>query len=307
MRLVGVDVGGTDTKLGVFDEELRCLRSWKIPTDRSEGGRHIMENAARSMTEELGGAPDAVGIGVPGLVVRGHVVVCVDAGWADSDPALEIQERLGCPAAAANDANVAALGEYLRGAGQGVGSLLLITLGTGVGGGIVRFGRLEEGAHGFAGEIGHIPVDTEERENCNCGQRGCLDQVASATGILRRTRRLLHTGVPSMLRDTPDLRCEDVFRALRAEDPVAVEVIHSMARFLARAMVRAGMLLDPELFLLGGGVAGAGDILLEIVREKYREETVFEQGMARIELATLGNQAGMTGAAALALRALEKS
>ena len=191
----GVDIGGTATKLGAFSQDGRLLDKWEIPTDISENGSHIMPNIAREIIRYAGETENvvAVGVGVPGPVRRdGSVKRCVNLGWGGFNPARDLSAQLeGVPVFAGNDANMAAMGEYWQGGGQGSRNLVFITLGTGVGGGIVLDGRMVYGSAGLGGEIGHVVVNPDEPMPCNCGQYGCLDQTASATGVVRHAKRVL--------------------------------------------------------------------------------------------------------------------
>lgn len=306
-RYIGVDIGGTTTKLGAFTQDGRMLGQWAIPTDVGEGGGRILPNAAREIRRiagEVGGVA-GVGLGVPGPVRKdGMVGRCVNLGWSGFNPAHRLAALLGngTPVRVGNDANLAALGEYWQGGGRGARSIVLLTLGTGVGGGVIIDGHLVHGAHGLGGEIGHTVINPDEPLPCNCGHRGCLDQTASATGIARWARRFLQrSNAPSALRVLPDLSAKAVLDAAKAGDALAAEVAEYCLGHLGRAMSMVSYVVDPDRFILGGGVSRAGDYLLEVVRRHYAADATLLETKADIVLATLGSDAGIYGAAYLAM------
>lgn len=306
----GVDIGGTATKLGAFSPEGQLLDKWEIPTDTAERGSRIMPHIASEILRYAGAADHivAVGVGVPGPVRQdGYVSRCVNLGWGDFNPARDLSAQLiGVPVFAGNDANVAAMGEYWQGGGQGCRSLVFITLGTGVGGGIVLDGRMVYGSKGLGGEIGHLVVNPDEPMPCNCGQYGCLDQTASATGVVRHAKRLLarHTDEPSALRGVEPLTARDVFDAAKAGDAIAFDTVDLCMGFLGKAMAMVTNIVDPEMYIIGGGVSKAGTFLLDRVRTHYEASCTLSTQKARVALATLGNDAGIYGAAKLAMDAV---
>ena len=294
----GVDIGGTAIKVGLFDGSGTLLDRWELPTRLEDSGREILPDLARWIRNQALDLADlaGVGVGVPGPVgADGQVNGCVNLGWG-TVPVTEALSRLleGLPVRAGNDANVAALGECWQGAGAGRDSLLMVTLGTGVGSGVVVNGSILPGAHGSAGELGHVQVRQDEEERCNCGKRGCLEQYASATGIVRLARQ---RGV----RLPEPLTAKTVLDAAREGDPAAQRVAEEAGRALGLALSWAACLLDPELILLGGGVSRAGGVLLDPVREQYRRSVFYGARETEFALATLGNDAGMYGAARLIL------
>lgn len=306
----GVDIGGTATKLGAFSPEGRLLDKWEIPTDTAEHGSRIMPHIAAEILRYAGAADRivAVGVGVPGPVRQdGYVSRCVNLGWGDFNPARDLSAQLvGVPVFAGNDANVAAMGEYWQGGGQGCRSLVFITLGTGVGGGVVLDGRMVYGSKGLGGEIGHIAVNPDEPMPCNCGQYGCLDQTASATGVVRHAKRLLarRADEPSALRGMEPLTARDVFDAAKAGDAIAFDTVDLCMGFLGKAMAMVTNIVDPEMYIIGGGVSKAGTFLLDRVRTHYEAHCTLSEQKARVALATLGNDAGIYGAAKLAMDAV---
>ena len=247
-----------------------------------------------------------VGLGVPGPVQpTGYVEVGVNLNWREMYPARELSELLGgVRVEVGNDANVAALGEAWRGGGEGAENAVLITLGTGVGGGIIMDGEIVTGKHGLAGEIGHIHVRDGETEPCNCGAVGCLEQIASATGIVREAKRRLSKEKEreSGLRAFGDkLTAKDVCDLGREGDALADEIMETVAKYLGETVDMLAMTIDPEIFIIGGGVSRAGAYLLDKIRVYYDRYMKISQNRGRVVLAELGNDAGIYGAAKLVL------
>jgi len=302
----GVDLGGTTVKMGLFDGEGNALDKWEIPTRKEDDGAHILPDIADAINNKLSekniSASDVsgVGIGVPGPVLsNGTVPFCVNLGWWDPvDLVGKIKELTGLDAKAGNDANVAALGEAWKGAGEGSKNVVMVTLGTGVGGGIIIDGHILHGATGAGGEIGHITVNRDETEKCNCGSRGCLEQYASATGIARLARRRLEKDdVPSQLRQkaADAITAKDVFDKAKEEDKVALEIVDEFACILGTALAGIANTVNPELVVIGGGVSKAGEILTDAVKRYFDEEAFPAVKGTPIKLATLGNDAGIFG------------
>lgn len=307
---IGIDLGGTTAKIGLLSVNGVILDKWEVPTRLEESGVHILPDIAASVLayleahgiahEQVAGA----GIGVPGPVTPdGNVNVCVNLGWENVNPEQELSRLLGgIYAKAGNDANLAALGEMWQGGGKGYKNLMLFTLGTGVGGGVVIDEKVVAGFRGMGGEIGHIVVNFEEPDRCNCHNYGCLEQYASATGIVKEMKRaLLREDTPSVLRDRASFSCKDVLDAAKAQDALALSLVDRCMRYLAIAMHYVTHITDPEIFVIGGGVSRAGQFLLDIIEAHYKKLTVMGKGRARLGLATLGNDAGMYGAARLIL------
>lgn len=312
MKCIGVDIGGTTVKIGLFETTGELLEKWEVKTRQEEGGIHILPDVAASIREkamELGldlktdfiGA----GMGVPGPVLpNGYVEVCVNLGWRDVNPQEELSALLdGMPVKSGNDANVAALGEMWQGGGRGYSDLIMITLGTGVGGGVIIDQKIIAGKHGLGGEIGHVHVRDEEWEHCNCGGVGCVEQVGSATGIAREARRkMAAASEPSLMRSFgDDITAKDVLDAAKEGDALALEVMETVGRYLGLALASASMIVDPEVFVIGGGVSKAGQFLIDIIQKHYEYFTPISQNKAKLVLATLGNDAGIYGAARLVL------
>ncbi len=310
--VVGIDVGGTTVKCGIFTISGVLMDKWEVPTRKEENGCYILPDVAESLkmhmaekTIELGDI-EGIGIGVPGPVdPNGHVNVCVNLGWHDHWPAKEMQELMGgkIRCAAGNDANVAALGEMWQGGGKGHDNMLMVTLGTGVGGGLILNGHIVAGVHGAGAEIGHIKVRDGEPEQCNCGGHGCLEQVASATGIVREAKRtLVSTDEASKMREFGEaLTAKDICDCAKEGDKLAVQSLGTSLRFLAQVLAHVSMVVDPELFVIGGGVSKAGQYLVDVLKSYYEEFTPLLDEKADITLATLGNDAGIYGSARLVL------
>jgi len=311
MKCVGVDVGGTTVKIGLFEETGELLSKWEVPTRKEEGGKYIIDDVAKSILETLAKMDISLeevkgaGMGVPGPVMpNGYVEVCVNLGWRDVYPDRELSEKLhGIPVKSDNDANVAALGEMWQGGGKGYDDIVMVTLGTGVGGGVIIGQKIISGKHGLGGEIGHIHIRNDETERCNCGGVGCVEQVASATGIAREARRkMAAVDTPSVLRQFGDsVTAKDVLDAAKEGDQLACQVMEVVGHYLGLTLAQISMVIDPEVFVIGGGVSRAGTFLIDAIYKYYDKFTPISRYKSRIVLATLGNDAGIYGAARLLL------
>ncbi|WP_153123497.1 ROK family glucokinase [Peribacillus tepidiphilus] len=307
--LMGVDLGGTTTKLAFISLYGEIKHKWEIPTDTSNSGKNITTNIAKAIDaklEELGEPKSrllGIGMGAPGPVnmINGAIYEAVNLGWKDYPLKDLLEMETGLPAIIDNDANLAALGEMWKGAGNGAKDLICVTLGTGVGGGIIANGHLLHGISGAAGEIGHITVVTENGAPCNCGKKGCLETVASATGIVRQAMEAIkgnnHSSLAKKLSRNGFITAKDVFDSAKDEDHLAKEVLDKVAYYLGFALSNLANALNPEKIVIGGGVSKAGDALLIPVK-KYFEELTFPRVRKSTELAiaTLGNDAGVIGA-----------
>lgn len=306
----GVDLGGTTVKIGLFKTEGILVKSYEIPTRKEEDGKYILGDIAQSVLEELRkmnidkADVEGIGIGVPGPVLDdGTVNNCVNLGWGVINVATELSSLTDLPVKVGNDATVAALGETWQGGGKGYESLALFTLGTGVGGGIIIGGEPINGCKGAGGEVGHMPVVYDETETCSCGKKGCLEQVASATGIVKEARKMLaDESVSSTLRMYNPLTCKNVLDEAKNGDAVANAVVENLGKYLGIAMANVAAVVDPEVFVIGGGVSKAGKILVDVVEKNYRKYAFHASRNAKITLATLGNDAGMYGAAKLVIK-----
>lgn len=306
--VIGTDIGGTSVKLGLFTSEGRLVHKWEIRTDRSEGGMNvptdIADSVKRVIDEQGIGASDVIGmgIGVPGPVKSdGTVMKCANLGWGIFNVADKMKELTGFNCTAVNDANAAALGEMWQGTAKGFNNLVFVTLGTGVGGGIIVDGKVISGTHGGGGEIGHIFVEPDEEDVCGCGCKGHLEQYASATGLCRVTRKLLKEGKYKTTLNADVLSARIVFDAAKAGDELAKEAVEIMCRYLAQAFSGIAATVDPEVFLIGGGVSKAGPIITDTIKKYYIPSNMNVLRDPAFELASLGNDAGIWGAAYSAL------
>ena len=305
----GVDVGGTTVKLGLFNEAGELLEKWEIPTHTENGGAAILPDIADAIAacvkRHIIADADllGIGIGVPGPVAEdGTVNRCVNLNWGIFNLHEALGALTGLPVKAGNDANCAALGEYWKGGGMGCSSALFVTLGTGIGGGVILNGKVLSGAHGVGGEIGHITVSAPDKHPCTCGKRGCIEQYASANGIVRVTReRLALTDAASSLRGYEALTCKDVFYAASGGDRFAKETLELVFDYLGEALASACCVCDPERIILGGGVSKAGPYLLEMVQRHFEMHMFHACKGTEFSLAALGNDAGMYGAFRLLL------
>ena len=305
----GVDLGGTTVKLGFFDTEGNVLDKWEIKTRTENGGANILPDIAEAikgkMAEKSVAKEDVVGvgIGVPGPVdSKGIVHKCVNLGWGVFNINEELSKHLdGIAVKGGNDANVAALGEMWKGGGQGFDSIVVVTLGTGVGGGIIVDGQILTGATGAAGEIGHIHVDDAETEVCGCGNTGCLEQYASATGVVRIANRVLANNTKETCLKAGEVSAKDVWDAVKAGDAVAVQIAEQFGEYLGKGLASVAGVMNPEAFVIGGGVSKAGEVLLDYIRKNYTPVVFHASRNVEFKLATLGNDAGIYGAAKLVL------
>lgn len=312
--IIGVDIGGTAIKLGLFSMKGELLDKWSINTDTGDDGKNVLPSVATAIINRLNEKKLsykeilAIGIGVPCPITRdGDIVKSANLGWKKSkNVKKELAYALGtdfsCGIYTGNDANVAALGEAFMGAAAGRENVVMVTLGTGVGGGIISGGSLIYGAHGMGGEIGHMHINDSETKTCGCGSKGCLEQMSSATGIVRLAKNLLEEyKEPSILRKQ-SISAKAVFDAYKENDFIARLVVDRFAKYLARALVNVSMIVDPDIFVIGGGVSAAGDCLLEPIKKYYKEFMSFSLcDHNEFVLATLGNDAGIVGAAKLAI------
>lgn len=299
----GVDVGGTTVKFGLFGEDGTLLEKRELPTNTANGGAAILPDIAAAIEECLRNHKieksevSGIGIGVPGPVDDdGNVNCCVNLGWGVFNLHDALGELTGLPVKAGNDANVAALGEYFCGGGAGSRSMIMITIGTGIGGGYVKDGQVLNGAHGVAGELGHITINRDETEYCTCGKRGCAEQYASARGMVMLAKKFLASSdLPSVLSDT-DFSSKELFAAAENGDAAAQQILEQVFDILGETVADACCLFDPELVVLGGGVSKAGKLLLDGVHRHFTEYMFHACKDTRFALAKLGNDAGICGA-----------
>ena len=295
----GADIGGTTIKLGLFETLGNLIEVWEIPTRIEENGKYILIDIAASIEEKLKEKKiskldvEGIGMGVPGPVGRdGNVLKCVNLGWGVFNVEKEMTTLTGFKAKAGNDANVAALGEMWQGAAKGYSDIVMATIGTGIGGGIIVNGQIISGSKGGAGEIGHICVNKDETEKCSCGKTGCLEQYASATGIVRMAKEKLHRY---------DITAKDIFDEAKAGDASANELINQLGEFLGIALASVANVTNPQIFVIGGGVSKAGKILIDATEHHFRKQAFHICSDARFVLAKLGNDAGIYGSVQLIL------
>ena len=306
----GIDLGGTTAKIGLFTTSGALLEKWEVATDTSNAGEHILENLAADVLDKMKEKSiqpeqvEGVGIGVPGPVLDSSIVpiVCANlGGWGERNVSAQLSGLLdGLKVLVGNDANVAALGEIWMGAAKGAKNAVMVTLGTGVGGGVVVNGKVIDGVHGAGGEIGHITVNRHETAVCGCGKRGCLEQYSSATGVVRCMKKLLdeNPDTPCVLRGT-EFAAKDVFDAARNGDALAAREVDEMSDTLGMALANIASTVDPEAFLVGGGVARAGDVLFAPLNKHFQEYAFKSCRETPIKQASLGNDAGIYGAVRL--------
>ena len=302
----GVDIGGTTVKLGLFDTQGNVLDKWEIPTRTEDNGSHILPDIAESIREKMKlidrDSIAGVGVGAPGPIDGDGVVHrAVNLGWGTFSIKDTLEDLLNLPVMAGNDANVAALGEMWMGGGQGCRDLIMVTLGTGVGGGIIVKGKMLTGFTGAGGEIGHMHVEDREEETCNCGNKGCLEQYSSATGITRLANRLLASCDRDSVLRQGEVSAKTVFDAVKARDPLAVEVAEKFGKYLGDTLASIACVVNPETIVIGGGVSKAGEVLIDFIRPNYEKNVFCGSKEVKFSLATLGNDAGIYGAAKLVL------
>ncbi|WP_034445273.1 ROK family glucokinase [Butyrivibrio sp. AE2032] len=300
----GADVGGTTVKIGLLTETGEKVDFWEIPTRTENHGENIIPDIADSIrakmkekniedTQVVG-----AGVGVPGAVnADGLCYQAVNLGWERVNVVNELHSKLKLPVKAGNDANVAALGEAWKGGGQGYPNMCLVTLGTGVGGGIIIEGKILTGAKGSGGEIGHIHLVDDEPETCGCGKHGCFEMYASATGAVRLAKRVLaSTDEDSVLRNK-DFECRDIFDAAKSRDKLAVKAAEQYGYYLGKGIAAVASVVNPEIIVLGGGVSKAGDMLFDLLKPSFEKYVFPGCKDAKFALAKLGNDAGVYGAA----------
>lgn len=308
----GVDIGGTTVKLGLFKFDGEVIEKWEIKTRTENEGSNILPDVAATIQEHMAQhnleKEDilGVGVGIPAPVMESGIVkATANLGWGYKEVKHELEELLEIEVQVGNDANVAALGEMWKGGGLGHRNMIMVTLGTGVGGGVITNGHIMVGGHGAGGEIGHICVNYEETKVCGCGSRGCLEQYASATGIARMARkRLMKNEDVTVLRETKleDISAKTVFDAVKEGDAVACEIANDFGRYLGYALANLAVITDPDIIVIGGGVSRAGEVLLDYVTKYFNERVFFANKDCAFALATLGNDAGIYGAAKLVLK-----
>ncbi|HEM3199377.1 TPA: ROK family glucokinase [Streptococcus suis 14A] len=316
-KIIGIDLGGTSVKLAILTTDGEIQEKWSIKTNILDDGSHIVPDIIDSIQQRFethGLTKDdflGVGMGSPGVVdsEAGTVIGAYNLNWKTLQLVKEqFESALGLPFFIDNDANVAALGEQWVGAGNNNPNVVFMTLGTGVGGGVIAAGNLIRGVKGAGGELGHITVDFNEPFACTCGKKGCLETVASATGIVNLSRRYAdqYAGdakLKQMIDDGQDVTAKDVFDLAKEGDDLALIVYRHFSEYLGVACANIAAVLNPAYIVLGGGVSAAGEFLLDGVRKVFAENSFPQiKESTQIVLATRGNDAGVLGAASLVLK-----
>lgn len=303
---LGIDIGGTSVKFGLFDMEGMLLKKWSIPTRIQESGKNILEDIAISLEknlkvwgfekEQIAGA----GLGVPGLVMEdGTVLHAENLGWDRVAVAEELEKLTGIQIKVENDANLAALGEIWKGSGKNCHSMLFVTLGTGIGCGIVIDDKILSGVSGAAGEIGHMHVEDHMKKQCNCGKYGCLEQFASATGICWMGNQIMENSSEDSALRGQEMSARIVFDAVRNQDFLAVQIAEKFGYYLGKALAASACIINPERIVIGGGVSRAGNIILDYVEKYYYKYAYPPCENVEFRLASLGSEAGIYGGARL--------
>lgn len=300
----GVDLGGTTIKIGLFQTNGALIDKWEIPTRKEEKGIYILDDISSALENKIQEMKitkeevEGIGMGVPGPVdANGTIYKCVNLGWEVFNARKVLEKKIGLKVKTGNDANVAALGEMWQGGGKGCKNIVMVTLGTGVGGGIIIDGKILPGINGAAGEIGHIPVNEEEMEYCGCGKRGCLEQYASATGVYRSMKKYLKENpeIPCILREKKVYTTKDIFDAARNGDQAAGKIVDDTGLLLGKIFASISCVINPDAFVVGGGMSKAGDILFHPIRKHYEKYAFHATKETKIYCATLGNDAGIYG------------
>ncbi|MFI3329721.1 MAG: ROK family glucokinase [bacterium] len=301
--LFGVDIGGTTVKIGFLSTDGNIIDRFEIKTNKENNGSLILSDVAKAIVSYLDNnnidynEVEGIGFGVPGPVTDNNIVtICVNISWKNKDVIKEFSKLIPFKTkmACTNDANAAAIGEMYRGSDFNYRNVIMLTLGTGVGGGVIVDNKAIGGTHGAGGELGHVVIDFKHQFQCNCGLRGCLETVASATGVVNIAKKYLKDN-KSVLSNIKDLQCKDVFD--NVGDNVADMVIDEVCEYLGRICSILAATTNPEVFIIGGGVSKAGDVLIKGIEKHFKKYSFGPTADTKIVLATLGNDAGMIGAA----------
>ena len=307
-RIFAADIGGTTVKLGMFTIEGELLDKWEIDTRKENNGGFILPDIAASIKAKMESENIAkenvigIGVGAPGPVDKNGVIYkAVNLGWGVLNIKEELEKLTGVTVMAGNDANVAALGEMWKGGGEGYSDLVVVTLGTGIGGGVIIDGRIVTGYKGAGGEIGHIHINDDETEVCGCGNKGCFEQYASATGIARLANRKLGSSNEDSVLRKCEINAKTVFDAVKAGDKLAMEIAEEFGEYLGKGLANVADVTNPEVFVIGGGVSKAGQVIIDYGQKNFKKYVFHACRDAKFVLAKLGNDAGIYGAAKLAL------
>lgn len=299
----GVDIGGTTIKMGFFETTGILLEKWEIPTRTEENGINILPDIAVEIDNKINQRSiekadiEGIGVGVPGPVNDdGTVLKCVNLGWGIFNVEIELNRLTGFKVKVGNDANVAALGEMWQGGGKGYKNIVMVTLGTGVGGGVIINEKIVCGSNGAGGEIGHINMNENEKDACGCGNHGCLEQYASATGIVRTTKKFLeeHPESETILKND-EITAKAIFDAAKSGDEVAIKMVDKTSKILGRGLSQIACVVNPQVFVIGGGMSKAGNLLIEKVQNYYKQYAFHAAKDTCFKLADLGNDAGIYG------------
>lgn len=299
----GVDIGGTTIKMGFFETTGNLLEKWEIPTRTEENGINILSDIAVEIDNKINqrliekADIEGIGVGVPGPVNDdGTVFKCVNLGWGVFNVEIELNKLTGFKVKVGNDANVAALGEMWQGGGKGYKNIVMVTLGTGVGGGVIINEKIICGSNGAGGEIGHINMNDNEKDACGCGNHGCLEQYASATGIVRTTKKFLeeHPESKTILKND-EITAKVIFDSAKSGDEVAIKMVDKTSKILGRALSQIACVVNPQVFVIGGGMSKAGNLLIDKVQKYYQQYAFHAARDTYFKLADLGNDAGIYG------------
>lgn len=308
---LGVDIGGTNIKLGLFKTTGELLKSMEFSTNTKDSGKYILQEITNTIKELLVKENisihevEGVGLGVPGPVGEdGTVFKCVNLGWQTFNVVKTLENMLGVLVRAGNDANVAALGESWQGGGKGYQNIVMVTLGTGVGGGVIIDGKIVSGIDGAAGEIGHLHMIDSEEATCGCGKKSCLEQYASANGLVWLTKKYVkqYPKMETVLRSIDIITAKDILDAAKNNDAVALTMVDKISKMLGKALAQIACVINPEAFVIGGGMSKAGTILLEEIQTYYKEYVFHAAENTKFKQAILGNEAGIYGAVKLILK-----
>ena len=303
----GVDIGGTFVKLGLFTETGELLDKWQIKTRREDNSEHILPDIADALDVKLKenniSKEDVIGVGfgTPGPVTDDGVAVCpANLDWKNKPVAKELSELTGLPCRGGNDVNVAGLGEMWCGGARGYKNAVVVPIGTGLGAAIICNGKIITGTRGAAGEVGHIHVDDEIEQPCGCGAMGCVEQFSSATGLVRMAKKVVaETERATVLRELNEITAKDVIDAAKEGDTVADEIFEKFCDYLGYSLAAAAAVIDPEIFIIGGGVSKAGQVLVDRVQAYFKKYAWPGIRDIKFALAELGNDAGIYGAASM--------
>lgn len=315
---VGVDIGGTTIKLAFIDTVGNIMNKWEIPTNIHDNGLHIVPDIWNSILNKLSELHEekellfGIGVGAPGFINMdtGFIYQAINIGWYKYPLREELETISGIPVKVDNDANLAAAGELWTGSAKGMNDVLFVTLGTGVGGGIIIDGKIVHGKLGMGGEIGHITADYDEKFQCNCGKKGCLETLVSATGIVRLAMEKLEKYPESVLNDTINsnqpLTTKTIFDVYKMQDALAVDVVYEVSKYLGVTLANLANTLNSECIVIGGGVSKAGDLLLTPVKTVFQKHALPRiKENTDIRMASLGNDAGVIGCAWLIKNSLK--